>query len=562
MSGVDRPGGAGNPLNPTFFGYIASTMDALILFEGCLNGHLSHVPRRPHDRERSSLIVSGNVFIYEENSSGIKRWTDGVPWSPSRILGNFLLYRELDKPFQPGEKKRAMKRQRNDAGVTKTTNHARANSVGSFASAIMDSGHSLPNLESTANTRNEAERALVGSLVDSYQFKQDGLIKKTISVTYQGIQHHLVSYYSIEDVIQHKLCTPSQDERLRGITPRAPLISSGSFRAPVDDHEILLAEPHFRGVMNSSYNAYAMNGAVSRSYSMPSMNTCDQMSWAGSTQYAAPYGMGQTLPPPVPYPTASSMSYDQSPAMSYGMIPRTSLTYSQPARVPPRRHSTMNGTSGVGNIGTNGVGNIDYSGLPQLDRALMSTTQLLGGGASLGGQNLSSQSPYTNTASIFDTPANTTATSAVVSTPSNHHRDVYNHNGANHSSANQNNDLYSTSIAMHSSSGIEGHMENGFNARTTRHTPHEFNVSLPEHHGHNVVNAGQDDTSSTMQLGLDNVDSAANPMPDVDWTDGFMQNGSYPQDSHGSEQTSCLQSTPRQMSRQQTGDQKIENQIR
>ncbi|KAI1905849.1 Global transcription regulator sge1, partial [Ophidiomyces ophidiicola] len=97
-------------LEPTFNGYVASTHDALILFEACLTGVLHHVPRRPHDRERAQLVRSGSVFIYEENASGIKRWTDGVTWSPSRILGNFLVYRELDKPFPPGEKKRAMKK--------------------------------------------------------------------------------------------------------------------------------------------------------------------------------------------------------------------------------------------------------------------------------------------------------------------------------------------------------------------------------------------------------------------------------------------------------------------
>src|SRR5277367_6147845 len=99
-----------SPLSPTFYGHIASTQDALLLFEACLSGALNHVARRPHDRERASLIKSGNVFIYEEGASGIKRWTDGVPWSPSRILGNFLVYRELDKPLPPGEKKRANKK--------------------------------------------------------------------------------------------------------------------------------------------------------------------------------------------------------------------------------------------------------------------------------------------------------------------------------------------------------------------------------------------------------------------------------------------------------------------
>jgi hypothetical protein len=63
--------------------------DALILFEACLSGQLGFVGRRPHEHERESLICSGNVFIYEENKSGIKRWTDGLTWSPSRALGNF-----------------------------------------------------------------------------------------------------------------------------------------------------------------------------------------------------------------------------------------------------------------------------------------------------------------------------------------------------------------------------------------------------------------------------------------------------------------------------------------
>lgn len=109
------------PLAPTFYGHIASTHDCLLLFEACLSGVLNHVARRPHDRERAGLIRSGNVFIYEEHSSGIKRWTDGVPWSPSRILGNFLVYRELERPFPPGEKKRAMKRNKRPPAISRAT---------------------------------------------------------------------------------------------------------------------------------------------------------------------------------------------------------------------------------------------------------------------------------------------------------------------------------------------------------------------------------------------------------------------------------------------------------
>ncbi|KAJ9663964.1 Global transcription regulator sge1 [Neophaeococcomyces mojaviensis] len=221
----------GAALQPTFTGHVATTQDALILFEGCLQGHLSHVPRRPHDRERSTLIRSGSVFIYEENASGIKRWTDGVTWSPSRILGNFLVYRELDKPFPPGEKKRAMKkpnRRPSRPGEPYPRPDGRA---GEYSSSSPTSSY--------GNERQptDAERQLIGSLIDSYGFKVDGLVKKTMSVTVQGVTHHLVSYYNVNGVMAGTLRTPSQTESLQYIRPRPELIQKQSFRSPIEDGE-------------------------------------------------------------------------------------------------------------------------------------------------------------------------------------------------------------------------------------------------------------------------------------------------------------------------------------
>ncbi|KAL7627112.1 Global transcription regulator sge1 [Parahypoxylon ruwenzoriense] len=312
----------GNPLNPTFQGYIGSTMDALILFEACLAGQLTHVPRRPHDRERGDLIVSGNVFIYEEHSSGIKRWTDGVPWSPSRILGNFLLYRELDKPFQPGEKKRAMKRNKPEGGVSKPQGSSRANSISSFPTGMMTDENSMANFSNSTNPHNDAERALVGSLIDSYQFKQDGLIKKTISVTHRGVQHHLVSYYSLADVMARKLITPSEAPHLSNITPRASLISSGNFRAPVDDNELSMHDQHLRGYTSipSQFGDYSLGGTPgSRSMSMSNMYNYTNYTptWPGSGQYLHPnpYQVNHSLPQPLTYAPAGT-SYAQPP---YGL---------------------------------------------------------------------------------------------------------------------------------------------------------------------------------------------------------------------------------------------------
>ncbi|KAF4444063.1 Sge1 [Fusarium acutatum] len=216
------------PLQPTYRGFVRDTTDALLIFEACLSGTLLHVPRRPHDRERQDLIKSGNIFVYEEHASGIKRWTDSISWSPSRILGNYLLYRELEKPFPPGEKKRA--RGRNGKSTTQSggiTKPRQRNTV-PFQQGL-EHGNEYPSVPS------DDERHLVGSLVDSYDFKEQGLVKKTISITYNGVPHHLVSYYNVEDVKAGLLSGPADDPRLRGVVPRTELVNGQNFRAPIEE---------------------------------------------------------------------------------------------------------------------------------------------------------------------------------------------------------------------------------------------------------------------------------------------------------------------------------------
>lgn len=269
-------GGTAAVLEPTFSGYVASTHDALILFEACLTGVLHHVPRRPHDRERAQLVRSGSVFIYEENASGIKRWTDGVTWSPSRILGNFLVYRELDKPFPPGEKKRAVKK-----GSRRPTHPTRpgepyprpqepnggAYSPNTPTPSAASYGGSVSNgsVGGDRTSQSELERALVGSLVDSYGFKDSGLVKKTMSVTVTGVTHHLVSYYSVDDVIRGALTPPSMVDHLRGIKPRPELITKQSFRAPIEDPD----QPGMDEAADASQALYGYRSAMVNGYGMP-----------------------------------------------------------------------------------------------------------------------------------------------------------------------------------------------------------------------------------------------------------------------------------------------------
>ena len=128
------------------------------------------------------MITSGSVFVFDEDESGIKRWTDGFFWSPSRILGNFLLYRETEKR---GAGHRGA---RNDvdqgdqsAGVDATGPAAAAAAAAAPGGGGKSEGQTLsrPRGETTRlGIDRQRERSLVGSLTNSYKFKAGGMMKK------------------------------------------------------------------------------------------------------------------------------------------------------------------------------------------------------------------------------------------------------------------------------------------------------------------------------------------------------------------------------------------------
>lgn len=67
--------------------HLRDMRDAHIVFEAVRRGFLKPVQRRLNEYERSTYIISGSVFVWEESDeeSGLKRWTDGRIWSQSRM---------------------------------------------------------------------------------------------------------------------------------------------------------------------------------------------------------------------------------------------------------------------------------------------------------------------------------------------------------------------------------------------------------------------------------------------------------------------------------------------
>jgi len=74
-----------------YFGVVENTVQALRLVNAARLGVIPRVLRRLNNSERRRMIVSGSVFVFGVEESGIKRWTDGLLFSPSRIDGNFLV---------------------------------------------------------------------------------------------------------------------------------------------------------------------------------------------------------------------------------------------------------------------------------------------------------------------------------------------------------------------------------------------------------------------------------------------------------------------------------------
>ncbi|PAV16109.1 protein related to pac2 [Pyrrhoderma noxium] len=190
-----------------FYGFIETTGDALRLIQAARQGVVPRITRRLNDLERRTMIRSGAIFIFSDEESGIKRWTEGLSWSASRIVGNFLVYREVsDRAHSRSapESRRSAKRRGN-----------------------------VLELSPADAAEQKLAKSLVGCLNDSNgRFKPNGLIKKTITVVVDGSDHHLIAYYSQEDVKLGRLLPLASRSDIMALDIPPELLESTKFRIP------------------------------------------------------------------------------------------------------------------------------------------------------------------------------------------------------------------------------------------------------------------------------------------------------------------------------------------
>ncbi|EMD41314.1 hypothetical protein CERSUDRAFT_109908 [Gelatoporia subvermispora B] len=176
--------------------WLKTTMDALIVAEGARTGRIPRMIRRFTESEWRAVEKSGSIIVFTEEESGIKRWTDRYRWSASRMLGNFLLYREREDEYP------------------------------SLVVDPVERIQILPPKEGQLGQKFLYKWMYGGSLALRSDFKPNGLMKKTITVKIDGTSYHIISYYRPADVVQHKLRTPSEIWELRAIGLTADTINA------------------------------------------------------------------------------------------------------------------------------------------------------------------------------------------------------------------------------------------------------------------------------------------------------------------------------------------------
>jgi hypothetical protein len=212
-------------------------------------------------------------------------------------LGNFLIYRELDKKAT-GEKKMS---------ISSTSSNNAAMLMANNSSNLGDTRRSF-SMDSTTSVDRNKERQLVGSLSDSYRFKEDGLIKKTMSIIVNGVAQHLISYYDPNEVLQEKLRAPSSVPELASLEISPELLVKQNFRIPPLVEPTLDQHGHLGGQLTPpetstsvSYDRRVMHPLRSMSVGSIRGHEQPQLMMRSDLMYH-PYQQppGQQRPPPSP----------------------------------------------------------------------------------------------------------------------------------------------------------------------------------------------------------------------------------------------------------------------
>ncbi|KAJ3287253.1 hypothetical protein HDU79_005845 [Rhizoclosmatium sp. JEL0117] len=198
---------------PTYHGFIEDAMDALFVVQGTILGTLSAFVGTAEDMAKVE-VRSGTVIVMAENNPYLKRWRDGLKWSPSRAYGPFILYREIE---------------------AKGTNLTQPDED-LVKDIVALSGH-------TGSTTGLLPSFSERTLKPDTQLRKDGLTKRTISVNgSDGISYRVVAYYKASDVLSMMASERTQDLRGSQLLPNLNGDNTPLSRPSQDNQLKLLVE--------------------------------------------------------------------------------------------------------------------------------------------------------------------------------------------------------------------------------------------------------------------------------------------------------------------------------
>ncbi|KZP04898.1 hypothetical protein FIBSPDRAFT_940754 [Athelia psychrophila] len=164
-------------LGKPFHGLVDNTVHAFRLVLAAETGLVPRIIRRLSQGEHTRMVESGAVIVFNVQESGMKRWRDGLLWSPSRIEGNFLVYKEMTQ-------------------------------------------------------LSEIERHSTSSKESSSFIKVDGLRKRTITVKLRHCEYHVISYYTSKDIQSGRLNRVSSRPDIMALELHASFFDLAGYRIP------------------------------------------------------------------------------------------------------------------------------------------------------------------------------------------------------------------------------------------------------------------------------------------------------------------------------------------
>ena len=225
----------------TYRGHVRTRQDAILLFEACQLDVLPKILRRLSRKERKNVISPGAVFVWDEVEGGSQRWTDGRLWGSITLSEEFIVRREMERK-------------------------ARKLSIVQESTAM--------DVDGEASRRgSDGDVQMEEGTTDDYHYKKNGLIRRSMTITSNGRQLHLVTYDDPTCGFTPELPSPTSDSLLKHLieekiasrsAPPTSIYSDPRFRpVSLQGGPVTCPEPvfgtHFDGIIPSAQQIQALS---------------------------------------------------------------------------------------------------------------------------------------------------------------------------------------------------------------------------------------------------------------------------------------------------------------